>query len=163
MSRHKDDFETRQRFSADDLTAKVTLVLFPTDEQLKFGSFAGFSRIHLTVTHKIPTTPILSTKLHVTSAAESWFGPRWNNFFWPSVQAGRLKTFTLNRKVWLSFAEWLGLGLKGLICKSTNNDTTEKDKNICNVIGPGAPFRMAGSRYPLPPPPPTSRRHFTAP
>jgi hypothetical protein len=65
MSCHKDDFETRQRFSADNLTDKVTLVLFPTGEQLKFGSFAGltsaWSRIHLIITHKIPTTPILST------------------------------------------------------------------------------------------------------
>jgi hypothetical protein len=29
-----------------------------------------------------------------------------------------------------------GLGLKGLICKSTNNNTTEKDRKICNTAGP---------------------------
>jgi hypothetical protein len=36
----------------------------------------------------------------------------------------------------LSVSDWLGLGLKGL----------EKDKNICNIIGPRAPFRTARPR-----------------
>jgi hypothetical protein len=54
----------------------------------------------------------------------------------------------------LSVAEWLWLGLKGLICKSTNNDTTEKDKNICNIVGPRSPFEALGpgNLYRLPPP-----------
>jgi hypothetical protein len=34
----------------------------------------------------------------------------------------------------------LGLGLKGLICKSTNNYTTEKYKNICNILGVPGPL-----------------------
>ena len=33
----------------------------------------------------------------------------------PSARAGKLKIFTLNRKDWISVAEWLGLDRKGLI------------------------------------------------
>ena len=55
----------------------------------------------------------------------------------------RLKKFTLNPK------DWLGLGLKGLICTS-DKYTTEKYKNICNAVGP---------RYFALVPPHLSRQH----
>jgi len=42
----------------------------------------------------------------------------------------------------------LGLGLKGLICQSTNNDTIEKDKNICNTVRPQVP--AISTSFPLP-------------
>jgi hypothetical protein len=39
------------------------------------------------------------------------------NFFRAPSKGGPAKNiFTLNRQDWLSVAEWLGLGLKGLIC-----------------------------------------------
>jgi hypothetical protein len=44
----------------------------------------------------------------------------------------------------------LGLGLKGLICQSTNNDdTTKKDKNICNIVRPQVPVISMDFPYPL--------------
>jgi hypothetical protein len=46
------------------------------------------------------------------------------------------KSLTLNRKDQLSVAEWLGLGVTGLICAIYKNDTTQKDKTTCNIIGP---------------------------
>ena len=69
-------------------------------------------------------------------------GPSEKHFSGPPVRTDGLKIFTLHRKEWLSVAVWR------LICKSTNNDTTEKDRNICNIAGPRAPFRTAG--LPLP-------------
>ena len=45
----------------------------------------------------------------------------------------RLKILTSNRKGWHSAAEWLDLGLEGLICK--NYDSTEK-YNIRTAVGP---------------------------
>jgi hypothetical protein len=62
--------------------------------------------------------------LAVLRASESEFGPRWITFLDPPTRADGLKIVALNRKDWLSLTEWLGLGLKGLICKSTNNYTT---------------------------------------
>jgi hypothetical protein len=34
--------------------------------------------------------------------------------------------------------------MKGLIVQSMDNDTTEKDKNLCYLVGPQAAFRIAG-------------------
>ena len=50
----------------------------------------------------------------------------------------QLKIFVLNRKDWLSVAEWLGLVWKGQFVQSTNNGITENDKNVqrCRVSGP---------------------------
>lgn len=55
--------------------------------------------------------------------------------------------FQPNRKAWVSFAEWLGFGLKELVCKSTNSDVTDKDNRVCNVEGPGLPG--PSNLYPL--------------
>jgi hypothetical protein len=66
----------------------------------------------------------------------------------PAARADRLIIFTINRRGWLSVAERLGLGLKGLNCKSTDNGTIEKGKNICNIRGSRAPFWAAGPRLP---------------
>jgi hypothetical protein len=52
---------------------------------------------------------------------------------------------------------WLGLRLKRIICQSTNNDTTEEDTNICNIIGPLSGLPGPGNFYPLPPSPWHSR------
>jgi hypothetical protein len=45
--------------------------------------------------------------------------PRWKTFSPPpppQARENRINIFTLNRKDWLSVAEWLGLGLRRLIC-----------------------------------------------
>jgi len=55
------------------------------------------------------------------------------------ARADKLKIFTLNPKYWLSVSKPLWLDLRRLICKSTNNYTTEKDRKICNIIWPRAP------------------------
>jgi len=68
--------------------------------------------------------------------------------------ADRLAVLTLNLKYWLSVAEGLGLGRKGLICTLDNG--IEKGKNVCNTVGsrtPSAP-PSTGNFYWLTPPPP---------
>jgi len=78
-------------------------------------------------------------------------GPDEKEFWEPSKQgADRLKIFTLNRKDRLPAAKWLGLGLKSLICKWINIDTTDQAKNIRKIDGLRAPFRTAGPLYFVP-------------
>jgi len=52
------------------------------------------------------------------------------------------KILALNRKDWLSVAVWRGLRLQGL--QSASNDTTEREKNMCNIFGPWVHYRIAG-------------------
>lgn len=68
--------------------------------------------------------------------ADGGFGPQRNIFSPPSQQHGTAKFFTTVREDLLSDAEGLGLGLKGLFCKSTNNYTSGKDTNTRNTAGP---------------------------
>jgi len=49
-------------------------------------------------------------------SASSWSGV--NSFSGSPARADRVKICTLNRIDWLSASEWLGFGLKGLICAS---------------------------------------------
>ena len=49
------------------------------------------------------------TLVPASRAAKSTFRP-------PPAGSDQLKIFILNQKDWLSVAEWIGLGLKGLIC-----------------------------------------------
>jgi hypothetical protein len=92
-----------------------------------------------------------------TRAAESGFVPRWKTFSGPPARADRLKISTRDLHwcakrrecptlpcLWL--AKGLGHGLKELIFHCTNNDTTDKDKNICNIVGPQAPYWITGPR-----------------
>lgn len=78
--------------------------------------------------------------------------PSEENFSCLVTRVDWLKICMVNRNDWLSVAGWLGLGLKWLICKSTNN-TTEKDRNICNINGLLTPFWTAspGNLYWLSP------------
>jgi len=61
---------------------------------------------------------------------------------------------TLNRKHCLSVAEWLGLGLKGFICKSKNTDLSRKTKMYATYSGSGTPSGPPGHgnlyRFPRP-------------
>jgi len=57
-----------------------------------------------------------------------------------------LETASLIRKDWLTVTKGLGFGRKFQFVLLTNNDTTDKDKNICNVFGSRATFRTAVSR-----------------
>ena len=47
---------------------------------------------------------------------ESGFGSKWKKISCPPAGADRLKIFTPHRKEWLWDAQWLEIGLKGLIC-----------------------------------------------
>jgi len=73
-------------------------------------------------------------------------------FFRDPNKDGPAKLFTTDRKGWLSDAEGLGFGLKVLICKSTNNNATEKDKIHATQSGPIPEHRAASF--------PRSRRHY---
>jgi hypothetical protein len=64
----------------------------------------------------------------------------------PPARADRLKIFSLSRKDCLSVAEWLLLGLKGLVCKMDKKDTNDEDKNTCNLVGLRVPFLTAEPR-----------------
>jgi len=37
----------------------------------------------------------------------------------------------------------MGLILEGLFVQSTNNNTTEKNQNVCKKVGPRAPFQIS--------------------
>lgn len=69
------------------------------------------------------------------------------------ARAERLQIFTLNRKDWLQFQSALGL-VRGRFVHLTSNDTTEKGKNIFNVVGTWQ-FVLT-SRFLPPPIPPGS-------
>lgn len=55
-------------------------------------------------------------------------------FLLPPAKADRLNFFTQNQEDRLSAALECGFGLKRLTCTVNNNDTSEKDKNLCNAI-----------------------------
>jgi hypothetical protein len=65
------------------------------------------------------------------------------NYFVPPSKCGQAKNI-YNNSERLSVAQRLGVGPKCSICKSTNNDTTEEDKNICNSGRPRAPSGTPG-------------------
>jgi hypothetical protein len=63
-------------------------------------------------------------------------------FVW-APSKGRSAKSLYTKSYWLSAAEWLGLGQKGLIC--TNDKWWYyQDKNICSITRPQAPFHAAG-------------------
>jgi len=72
-------------------------------------------------------------------ATESGFVPRRKIFSCPQAKADKLKICTQNRIYWLSVAERLGVGLKGLICTIDNNDTTVYSKTYATYSGLGPP------------------------
>jgi len=108
----------------------------------------GLSRKHkwLAWAWKEPSQNFVQKRL-IQSVQDRWerVGHRWNNFCGPPKNL-------YNKSERPAFiAELLGLGLKGLICKSTNNHTTEKDKTMQNSWGPsGQPG--PGNLYRLPTP-----------
>jgi hypothetical protein len=55
-------------------------------------------------------------KLVASGPPRTGSGRGERNFRVLQAMADRIKIFTLNPKDWLSVADWLGLGLKGLIC-----------------------------------------------
>jgi hypothetical protein len=69
-----------------------------------------------------------------------WVWGSVKRLFLAPSKGDRLIIFTLNRKDWLSHAEWLGLGLKVLFCKSTIKNTTAQNKNTCNIVWPPDPL-----------------------
>jgi hypothetical protein len=82
-------------------------------------------------------------------AAESWLKPWWENFFGPPSKGDRLTNLTLNRKDWLSVAQWLGVCLKKLTCTLDGWYYRERQKHGRQSRAPG-PFRNARPRYSVP-------------
>jgi hypothetical protein len=74
------------------------------------------------------------------SATESGSSSWWKFFSPPppppQARADRLKIFTLYRKEWLSVAEWIGIGLKGLTVNKQTMILPRKEKKLCNVVRP---------------------------
>ena len=71
-------------------------------------------------------------------------GPGKKNSVPPPTRTDWLKIFALYRKDYLSVAERLWLCAKGLICTVDSNDTTQKDKNLCNIFRLRAPLGVGG-------------------
>jgi hypothetical protein len=62
-------------------------------------------------------------------------------------RAEQLKIFTRNwKKLALSCTVTWTWSKKVTLLQSTDNDSTEKHKNLCSTVGPLAPFRKTGSR-----------------
>jgi hypothetical protein len=71
-------------------------------------------------------------------------------------RADQLKIFTLNRKA-CQLQSVLGVVWKVWFVLSKNNYTTEKNKHICQIVGPRSSFRTAGPPQLVPAPQPTPR------
>ena len=78
--------------------------------------------------------------------------------FPPPSKGGPTKTLHSKSERMTVSCRVTGACLKRLICKSTNYDTTEKEKSVCNVAGQRDPFRHPrhGNLYRLLTPPPIS-------
>jgi hypothetical protein len=78
----------------------------------------------------------------LTGLPRAGSGPGEKIFLGATARADQLKVFTLNWKD-CQLQSDLALVWKGYFEQSIKNDTTEKDKNICNTVGPQALFWTA--------------------
>ena len=112
------------RSKGDHVTRDLTDTCCHRQEIPATQSRRWYHRSRIDVTLLLATPPIPTS------------GGWWKDSFWPRASGDRLIIFTLNRKDWHSDAEWLGLDLKGLFCKSTINNTTAQNKKTCNILWP---------------------------
>ena len=78
-------------------------------------------------------------------------GPAENDFFSCSIaRAKRIQIVTLHRKHCSHLQSDLRFVLKGLLCKSTNNNINTKNKNVCKTVGARAASPVILYRLPVP-------------
>jgi hypothetical protein len=78
------------------------------------------------------------------------FEPQWKKLFRPPARVDRLQIFTLNRKDWLSVAEWLGLERVNLYNRQMM--TLPRKIKTYNIAGPPYELPGPGNLYRLSPP-----------